>query len=129
MTPGSHGSLPTQCSETNCGATDPAFVSVSQDASFELAHHRAAELEVIEKQIKEEVFPAHLQRHLASHIGEAGAKLQQEARDVLHQGVFDGTFLSLFSQAAAKGTRSGMVSVDAPGPGPKRASDPSSDDA
>lgn len=50
-----------------------------EGGGLELDHHITAQLEVIEEQIDEEVFATHFQRHLATHVGKAGAQLQQEA--------------------------------------------------
>lgn len=69
-----------------------------EGGGFKFDHYVATQLEVIKEQIDEEVFPADLQRHLATHVGEAGSQLQQEAGDVLDQGVFNRPFPGLLPQ-------------------------------
>lgn len=51
--------------------------------SFEFDYHRAAQLEVIEKQVDEEVVAASFQMYLPPHEGEAHTEFQQELCDVL----------------------------------------------
>jgi hypothetical protein len=68
-------------------------------AALELDHHVAAQLQVIEKQVDEELVAAHVQQHLPADEGEAGTQFQQELGDVLHQRAFDLALLRLVGQA------------------------------
>lgn len=66
-----------------------ADVAWREGAGFQLDDDVAAELEVIEEKIERVVFIAHFQAHLPSDEGKAGAQLQKEFLDVIHQGPLD----------------------------------------
>ena len=51
-------------------------------AGLEFDHHVAAQLEVIEKQVDEELVAAYVQQHLPADEGKARPQLQQELGDV-----------------------------------------------
>ncbi|MOA08031.1 hypothetical protein D3C78_1277650 [compost metagenome] len=68
-------------------------------AGFELDHHIAAQLEVVEQQVNEEFVAAYIQRYLPPDKRKACAQLQQKLGDVFDQGVFDFAFLRLIAQA------------------------------
>lgn len=54
-------------------------------AGLELDHHVAAQLEVIEQQIDEELVAAHIQQHLPADEGEACTQFQQKFGDMPDQ--------------------------------------------
>src|SRR5690606_11005954 len=56
---------------------------------LELDDDVAAQLQVIEQQVDVEVVVAELEVHLPAHEGEAAAEFEQEALDVVDQGLLD----------------------------------------
>jgi len=68
-------------------------------ARLELDHDVAAEPEVVEEQVREELVAAHLQADLAAHEGEADAHLHQRVADVEHHGPLDLALVRLLAEA------------------------------
>ena len=54
-------------------------------AGLQVYHHEAAQAQVVEEEVKMELLAVHFQGHLLADKGEAGAHLQQELADLLHQ--------------------------------------------
>ena len=69
-------------------------------AALELDHHIAAQFEVIEQQVDEELVAAHVQQHLPAHECKTGSQFQQKLGDVFDQGAFD---LALLRHIGAEG--------------------------
>ncbi|MNI70254.1 hypothetical protein D3C73_1260560 [compost metagenome] len=68
-------------------------------ARLEFDDHIAAQLEVIEQQVDEELVTTNIQQHLLADEGKACAQFQQELGDMLDQSVFDLTLLRIKRQA------------------------------
>jgi len=69
-----------------------------EGAGFEFDHDVAAEFQVIEEEIDEEIVASHFKRNLTTDEGEAGSEFDKEVGDVLDEGGFDGAFLGLFTE-------------------------------
>ena len=69
-----------------------------EGAGLEFHHHVAAQLEVIEEQVDEEIVAANLDMYLPTDEGEPRAEFDQELGDVLDQSCFDGSLLGILAQ-------------------------------
>jgi len=78
--------------------TEFADVLGLEGAGFEFDHDVAAEFQVIEEEIDEEIVASHFKRNLTTDEGEAGSEFDKEVGDVLDEGGFDGAFLGLFTE-------------------------------